>query len=117
VLLARLLPSWKTALDRPAGHTHPLASRVVQGGVAPQIESQVQTSSSDTIHNDHPVDLAVGNRQPVVGYGTDPGVAETGHPGQQTHDPEVSETDATLTAQRTNLVHVRTRSRSGYLGV
>ena len=44
---------------RPVGHINTVASRVVQGGVAAQIESQSQTSSSDPIHHDHPVNLAV----------------------------------------------------------
>jgi hypothetical protein len=69
--------------DRPTRHTHTLASRVVQGGVAAQIEVQSPTPSGDTLHSDDSLDLAVGNRQLPVGRRTDSrGVAQTGHQGE-----------------------------------
>jgi hypothetical protein len=38
-------------------------------------------------------------------------VVETEYPGEQAHDPEVSEAHATLASERTNLVNVRAQSR------
>lgn len=52
--------------------------------MATQIESHIQTSASDTAVEDNPIDLAVGNGQPVVGRGTDARrVAETGRPDRK----------------------------------
>jgi hypothetical protein len=78
-----------------------MASAAVQDRMATQIESEAQTPTDHLAGDDHSIDLAAGDGQSVVGRGTDPRrTAEAGYSGQQTPDPEVSETNAALAAQR-----------------